>query len=213
MSAAIPSPAWPAARVAATGGVLALTAMWLAPWEQLLVGHFPAHMIRHMVMVALAPPMLLLAWPALGRVFGVSPLLGAVVEFALVWGWHVPAAHALARGGAGWFALEQGSFLLAGLLVWAGCLRRDTPLAGAGGLLLTSMHMTLLGALIVLAPRALYPDAHAGHGGDAALAGQQLGGLVMLGIGTPAYLIAGLWQTARALRDPEHDGERSTPCA
>jgi putative membrane protein len=201
--------------LAALAAVLALAAVWLAPWEQILAAHFPAHMIRHMVMVALAPPMLLLAWPALGRVFGFSPLLGAVAEFALVWGWHVPAAHELARSGAGWFALEQGSFLLVGLLVWAGCLRRDAPLAGAGGLLLTSMHMTLLGALLVLAPRVLYPGAHDGHGHgpDAALAGQQLGGLVMLGLGTPIYLVTGLWLTAQALRDPRHDGERNEPCA
>jgi putative membrane protein len=38
------------------------------------------------------------------------------------------------------------------------------------------------------------------------LFGQQLGGLLMLGIGTPIYLGGGLWLTALALRGA--DGER-----
>ena len=72
------------------------------------------------------------------------------------------------------------------------------PLAGAGGLLLTSMHMTLLGALLVLAPRDIYADI-CGTAPD--LSGQQIGGMLMLAIGTPVYLIAGLWLTGQALQE------------
>ena len=60
------------------------------------------------------------------------------------------------------------------------------------------MHMTLLGALIVLAPRDLYA-AICGTAPD--LAGQQIGGMLMLAIGTPVYLGAGLALTGLALRD------------
>ena len=64
--------------------------------------------------------------------------------------------------------------------------------AGVAALLLTAMHMTLLGALIALSPRPLYQHA----GGLAALTpieDQQLGGAIMLVIGGVAYLAGGLW--------------------
>jgi putative membrane protein len=82
-------------------------------------------------------------------------------------------------------------------------IRRSGPRAGAGvvALLLTSMHMTLLGALLALAPRTLY-GTHAGVASDAAsaLSEQHLGGAIMLGVGGVAYLAGGLWLSARLLR-------------
>ncbi len=171
-------------------GLLAFA--WAAPLER-WAGPFPAHMLRHMVLVALAPPLLLAGLPGL-RAFGALPVaLAAALEFVVVWGWHVPALHEAAYFSTPVFVAEQASFLLAGLVVWAAAL--SVPrLAGAGGMLLTSMHMTLLGALLILAPRALY--AYCG------LSQQQVGGMIMLALGTPAYLAAGLWLTSRAL-----DGE------
>ncbi|TNC74984.1 cytochrome c oxidase assembly protein [Rubellimicrobium roseum] len=158
---------------------------------------FPSHMLGHMTLVALAAPLLVLAWPAAFARLEVPPLAGAVIEFAVVWGWHLPALHGAARLSGSWFLAEQLLFLLGGLAVWISALGAAQPLAGAGALLLTSMHMTLLGALLVLAPSDLYaaicgtpPDVWA----------QGIGGLLMLGIGTPVYLIAGLALTARALR-------------
>ncbi len=79
-------------------------------------------------------------------------------------------------------------------------LRAHNGLAGAGSLLLTSMHMTLLGALLILAPRDVFAEI-CGRAAD--LGGQQLGGLLMLGIGTPVYLIAGLWLVGRDLRSTD----------
>ena len=185
----------------ALGGTLLLAAIWLLPLDQ-LAPRFPLHMLRHMVLVALAAPLLVLGFPALGRWLTISPLVAAAIEFALVWAWHMPAAHGLAYRLPLGFALEQASFLLAGLLVWAGCLRAAATgnagqaLAGAGGLLLTSMHMTLLGALLTLAPRDLY----AGFCGTAPdPGGQAVGGMLMLAIGTPVYLLAGVALAARAL--------------
>src|SRR5690606_4715706 len=113
---------------------------------------------------------------------------------AAVWGWHLPAAHVAAQTSAAASVAEQASFLGAGLLLWLAVLHPGRQLAGAGGLLLTSMHMTLLGALLILAQRSLYPSAICGGPAD-----QQLGGMIMLGIGTPIYLVGGLILTARAL--------------
>lgn len=184
----------------ALGGLMLLAAIWLLPAPQ--VPRFPLHMIRHIVLVALAAPLLVLGFPALGRWVAIPPLVAAALEFVLVWAWHLPAAHGLAYRLPLGFALEQASFLLAGLAVWGSCLRgamTDDPglaLAGAGGLLLTSMHMTLLGALLTLAPR----DVYAGFCGTApALSAQGVGGMLMLAIGTPVYLVAGVALAARAL--------------
>ena len=70
------------------------------------------------------------------------------------------------------------------------------------GLLFTSMHMTLLGALLALAPRPIYPDHH--HPGGwldlTPLSDQQLGGTVMLAVGGIVYLAGALTLMARVLR-------------
>ncbi|MBB3712598.1 putative membrane protein [Limimaricola variabilis] len=181
-------------------GLGLLAAVWVAPLPMWLGSAFAGHMARHMTLVALAAPLLVLGWPALGRALALSPLIAAVLEFMVVWGWHLPRLHATAHHSQPVFVLEQGSFLLAGLVVWAGCLRAAHPLAGAGGLLLTSMHMTLLGALLILAPRDLYA---AQLGLLPQLSAQQVGGMIMLGIGTPVYLVAGLVLTARAVKERE----------
>lgn len=187
------------ARGAGYAGLALLAALWLVPWESLAPQLFPVHMARHMGLVAIAAPLLVLGFPWLRAHLSLSPLAGAVIEFVVVWGWHVPQAHALARLELPGFVLEQAMFLGAGLLLWAGVLGRDAPLAGAGGLLLTSMHMTLLGALLVLAPRDLYAEI---SGTAPNLSGQQWGGMMMLAIGTPIYLMGGLALVARALKAP-----------
>lgn len=178
-------------------GLALLAAIWLAPLESMMPV-FAAHMLRHMVLVAIAAPLIVLGLPQLTDRLAIPPLAAAAVEFIVVWGWHLPAAHGLGRTVPIGFVAEQASFLAVGLLVWAGCLRRDRPLAGAGGLLLTSMHMTLLGALLVLAPRDLYA-AICGTAPD--IDGQRIGGMLMLAIGTPVYLLAGLALTGLGLRE------------
>ncbi|SDY92800.1 cytochrome c oxidase assembly protein [Citreimonas salinaria] len=172
-------------------GLLAL--IWLFPLER-MVPVFAAHMLRHMTLVALAAPLVVVGLPSATAALRVSPLFGTMAELVVVWSWHLPAAHEFGRLTSIGFVAEQTSFLVVGLLVWTGCLRSDRPLAGAAGLLVTSMHMTLLGALLILAPRDLY-------GTSPDLAGQRIGGMLMLGIGTPVYLIAGLAFVSLVLRE------------
>lgn len=170
--------------------------VWFVPLTGLGLGPFSAHMVRHMTLVALAAPLLALAFPRLLAAFPVSPLIASAFEFVVVWGWHLPALHDAARASIAIQAAEQAAFLAAGIMLWMSVLKPAGQLAGAGGLLLTSMHMTLLGAILILSPRLLY------HPGTASmLADQQLGGMIMLAIGTPVYLIAGLILVSRVLRD------------
>lgn len=195
----------------AAAGALALAAAWLGPLPALARGAFFAHMTMHMGVVAVAAPLLALgvAGTSLDPVRRApalfAPIPASILELAVVWAWHAPALHHLARHGAAGLVAEQGSFLLAGLAVWLSAFGGDRPRsadrtgAGVVALLLTSMHMTLLGALLALAPRPLYVHAHA-RPILAPLDDQHLGGAIMLLVGGISYLAGGLWLTAGLLR-------------
>ena len=159
------------------------------------------HMAAHMIAVAIAAPLIAAGLqggrfdPATRWLRLASPLPAALIEAVVVWGWHVPALRSLAAHHPVALAIEQASFLAAGLLLWSAVLAPRHRAAGVGALLVTSMHMTLLGALIGLAPRPLYTH----HGADA-LADQQLAGVVMLLVGGIAYLAGGLAMLGRLLQ-------------
>lgn len=166
------------------------------------------HMIGHMIALALAAP--LIAFGVAGSRFDparwrpVTPMAMMLVELCVVWGWHLPAARAAADASDAAMAVEQAMFLAAGVLLWSAVLgagRADRRAGGVGALLLTSMHMTLLGALIALAPRTLY-GGHAHHGLDP-LGDQQLAGVVMLMVGAASYLIGGLAMLGGLLRNED----------
>jgi putative membrane protein len=192
-------------RAALALGLLVLAAAWLAPSSGLLPGPFTAHMTMHMGVVAVAAPLLALGlargpfdpvtrWPSW---FAPVPL--SMLELVVVWAWHAPALHRFARGAMLGVVLEQACFFACGTAVWLSALgggregRGDRAALGVVALLLTSMHVTLLGALLALPPRPLY--THAGHGGSHALTAledQHLGGAIMLIVGGVAYLAGGL---------------------
>ena len=129
-----------------------------------------------------------------------------MIELMVVWGWHAPALHGAARSNPAVLAVEQASFAIVSLLVWVLALagteqtRIQAALSGALTLFFTSMHMTLLGALLGLAPRTMFDHSHHGLAGLPPLADQQLGGVIMLAIGGVIYLAGGLTLVARALR-------------
>lgn len=181
----------------ALAGVLSV---WMLPFRQFGLEPFTIHMVRHMMLVAVAAPLFVLAAGRRLAAFSPGVLVAAVLEFLVVWGWHVPALHEAAAVSTGIFVLEQASFLLIGLLLWGSVLRAPNGLAAAGGLLITSMHMTLLGALLVLATRPLYAAVCFGA---EPMADQQMGGMLMLAIGTPIYLIAGVLVLRSELAEPE----------
>ena len=133
-----------------------------------------------------------------------SPWPASLLELVVVWAWHLPQLHHAARTQLPAFIAEQGLFLAAGLLFWlsiVGAVAADRGRAAGTAVVAlagTLAHMTLLGALLALAPRPLY--AHAETAVEA-LADQQRGGVLMLVVSTVIYLGAGLL-TARPLVDP-----------
>ena len=180
-------------------GYLALAAcaaalVWIGTDRNLPGGYFVSEMVRHMTLVAVVAPLAAIGLPPLGWRPGV--VFGVLAEFLVVWSWHLPFLHGLACTEPLAKVTEWATFLAAGWLVWAGALSSREPLAGAAGLFLTSMHMSLLGVLLILAPIDLYS---AGCALCTGVEGQQFGGILMLLIGTPVYLAGALWLTARAL--------------
>ncbi|WP_438754486.1 cytochrome c oxidase assembly protein [Pararhizobium sp. O133] len=197
--------------------ILFLALVFLAvSWNS---GSLTAHMLVHMTTVAIAAPLLAAAitgtpidpvlrfrWP--------GPILASVVELLVVWLWHTPALRRLSETRLDAMLLEQASFLLAGIVLWTACFRPQAQaagrLAGAIGLLFTSIHMTLLGVLLTLAPRPLY-----GVGDVTCLgfvlsrdADQQLGGVVMLMIGAAAYLLGAIMLLSDILKPAASETSR-----
>jgi putative membrane protein len=197
-------------RLSVICGMVILALVWsglLTP----VVGHsFTGHMTMHVGVVALAAPLIAAGLarsrldPSARHPLLFAALAASLLEFAVVWGWHAPVLHAFARTSVLGLVLEQGSFLAVGLILWISCIGAAAQdgsrrAAGVFGLLFTSMHMTLLGALLALAPRPLYShgmrDAYVW--GMSAIEDQNLGGVVMLAVGGAVYLLGGLVLTAR----------------
>lgn len=204
--------------LALASGLLVLALVWGGPllgeWRQ----SFASHMVAHMGVVAVAAPLIALGLPARWRV-GASmpaglPVVASLLEWAVVWGWHAPALRAAAQSSTVAVVVEQASFLAAGLFLWVTSTahaerrsraeRRAHAAAGAAALLVTSMHMTLLGALLSLSQRPLFGAGQVTcfgtvlNGSD----DQQLGGVIMLAVGAVVYLAGGVSLVARLLEDP-----------
>lgn len=192
-------------------GLALLAFAWAGPLPRLVPVSFAAHMTLHMTVVAIAVPLI-----AIGIALRFAGFVArnearalaiavTLIDVVVIWGWHTPYLHHASRSEPITLAIEQASFAAVTLLVWVVAFA-GSALFGALALFFTSMHMTLLGALIGLAPRAAYHGDHA-HGaaipfGLTPLEDQQLGGVIMLAVGGAVYLAAGLTLVARVLRRP-----------
>ncbi|GLS30975.1 Cytochrome c oxidase assembly factor CtaG [Mesorhizobium albiziae] len=198
-------------RFCLTLGLVLLALIWFGPLLSTWRGSFAAHMLAHMGVVAIASPLIAIGW----RDSGVSlrfislPILASLIELVVVWGWHAPALRLWVERSTFATVLEQASFLGAGLFLWHASLMpssrddRAHQAAGAFALLLTSVHMTLLGALLALSPRPLYGVAAVTCFGmklDAAQ-DQQLGAVIMLFVGAVVYLAGGVALLGRILQN------------
>jgi putative membrane protein len=172
---------------------------------------FSPHMLLHLGVAVVASPMIAVGLARARR--GVElrqPLLLALAASALkmvvVWGWHVPALHEAAALDDRFFVAQQGSFLLAGVILWTVSFSgRSRASCGVGMLAmgLTFMHMAMLGVLLSLTPQLLYaPElCHLGAFGLDRLDDQRVGGaLLAVGGGLP-YLLGGIVLAYRFISD------------
>ncbi|SMH29995.1 cytochrome c oxidase assembly protein [Mesorhizobium australicum] len=200
-------------RLALAAGSAVLATVWLGPFLTEWRGSFASGMVAHMAVVAIASPLIAVGLPDRLRpgpgMPAALPVLASLFELLVVWGWHAPAARELVESWSAITVLEQTSFLAAGLLLWSTSFagrERIHAATGAGALLLTSIHMTLLGALLALSPRPLYGAGEITCFGVVLDAGQdqQLGGVIMLAVGAVVYLLGGLRLAGRLL---SHEGK------
>ena len=144
-SRACPTQAFEAWRAA--GFLLGLVLIWIAvasPFAAADAHSLTAHMVQHLVLMSVAPPLIWLADPArllsfglpsrltelvvlpvgrwrpirrLGRLLGHPVVCWLAATTALI-AWHVPALRMLSMYSMGWHAIERASFIVGGLLFW-----------------------------------------------------------------------------------------------
>ncbi len=207
-------------------GVAVLAALWAGPLPEMSRTAFSMHMILHLGVVALAAPLLAIGIARWGldldglRRPALWAIAASVFEMAVVWSWHAPALHEAAARHAPVFAVQQASFLAAGLGLWTigfAARSRSGRAAAVVAFLMTGMHMTVLGVLLIAAPTLIYaPRFCLGAFGMASIEDQRLGGVLMAGWGSLAYFAGGLALCVRLLAPQEpasRGGTASVPPA
>lgn len=147
---------------------------------------FSAHMAQHLLLIAVAAPLLVLS----GVKVGMAPLAGWSLFVGVFVFWHWPAAFQWAAGSIPSQLLELVTIFAAAVCFWSGILGRSRLNDGARALMLmTAAILTdLPGVVMLFAPRAIcvMPHEDAARFGLTALADQQLAGLLMW---VPANLV------------------------
>ncbi len=198
---------------------------------------FSAHMLEHLTLLLLVPPLLLLGvperlarralavrWVAATERLLRRPAVAWALMVGTLWAWHLPAAYNATLANETIHAVEHLSFLVTATIFWWPVLtplpeRRLHPITAIFYLYAAMVANAVLGILLTFAPVGIYPAylRPADELGALALirdhwnlgpaADQQLGGLFMWVIGMFGFLWATLAMLVRWYREPEHDAE------
>jgi putative membrane protein len=145
------------------------------------------HMLQHLVLMTLAPPLIWLGAPessmlhalpqrfverllvplwqsraseAVGKVLGRRRFAWLAACAALV-GWHIPKFFALGMQSVGWHLFEHLSFLATGLLFWWPVVERSTgsrqDLSMISYLFFATLPCDILSGFLVFSDRVVYP--------------------------------------------------------
>ena len=178
-------------------------------------------MVRHVLLGAVAPPLLWLlvrrthprivrgTLTPLGR-FVTHPVTTWLAGTVTVIGWHVPAAFELGQRSALWHDVQDASFFVTGLLFWwpvvrpwPAAERLPRPLIPLY-LFAATLPCDALSAFLVFCDRVVYHQHLAGRGefGMSALADQQMAGAFMWVSVTFLYLVPALVMIVQVLSPP-----------
>jgi len=213
-------PPWRAACCLA--GLASIGIASASPLAHCDAGSLTVHMVQHLLLQAVAPPLIFFGEPlrALGR--GLPPRAGIALDRpALCWlaatvtlmGWHVPALFTLALHSHAWHAFEHLSFLATGLLFWWPVVRPwPVDPTGAGWstvlyLFLATLPCDVLSGFLVFSDRVAYPVYLSARPGAAVLGDQQCAGALMWTVVTVVYLAAGAILSMRLLTPSVPQGE------
>jgi putative membrane protein len=195
----------PAGAARFVGSLVALLLALNGPLHDLSDGYlFSAHMVQHLVLTLVVPPLLLtglppwmidaLVRPCLSHRLGSAvvrsltrPLPAFAAYAVALVGWHLPGPTNLALEAHGWHVVEHVMLLGAAILGWwpiASPSRLTPSLPYAGQLLylfVFGMPMTVVAAMVTAAERVLYPFYEAAPRVTelTPLADQRLGGVIM----------------------------------
>lgn len=214
-----PLPGW---RLGAFDAGLAL--VWLttaSPLAGLDHALLTAHMLKHLVLMTLAAPFLLLGEPLGLLAAGVRdeppsfssarpralthPVVCWFAGTATVLAWHVPAALSLAMHSAGWHALQSATFFLGGLLFWWPVVQPWPARAHWAAwtvplyLFLATLPCDALSAFLAFCGRPVYVSALSRTDPALLLADQERAGALMWVWVTLLYLVPAAWQVLRLL--------------
>jgi putative membrane protein len=127
--------------------LLGLLSLWVAlasPFDTFSGFLLTAHMMQHMVLMMVAPPLLLMGAPLIPLVRGlpvfaarefagpllnwrvatrignalIHPAVALVIMGAAMYAWHTPRLYELALGSSSWHQFEHACFFLASLIFW-----------------------------------------------------------------------------------------------
>jgi cytochrome c oxidase assembly factor CtaG len=187
-------------------GLLVVGVALSPPLDAAADDSLPWHMVQHMFLLAVAPPLLVLGEPvrtafdllpprraqqlaATLRQPPLSTLLNPLVALALffliVLGTHIPAVFDTALESDPLHALEHLSYLLAGLLLWSAAIgadpaRKPLSIIGLTGLLTAAMvPMLALGVALATASGVVYSPYEAAQGTAGAFGDQNAAATAM----------------------------------
>lgn len=192
-----------ACRPAAAAALVVLLVSFVSPLCALSSALFSARVVHHVLLVAVAAPLLVWAVPRRRTLPG-GPVSWTAAHVAALWAWHAPALYEAALSDDGVYWLMQASLFGTALGFWSAVRRADAP-AGAAALVAAMVGMGLLGAVLTFAPEAVYaPHLLTTFAwGLSPLEDQQLGGLIMWAPAAGLYLAAALVLLWRAVgREP-----------
>ena len=184
---------------AGLAAVAVLTLAFVSPLCALSSALFSARVVHHVLLVAVAAPLLARALPA-RRPGGLA--LPFALSTLVLWAWHVPSAYDIALANVAIYWAMQITLILSAAWFWRAVMAAGrSPIEQLGTVVAAFAQMGMLGALLTFAPEAIYA-AHAAAPfawGLTPLQDQQLGGLLMwVPAGIPyavvaAYLARGRW--------------------
>ncbi|MBV9790841.1 MAG: cytochrome c oxidase assembly protein, partial [Chloroflexi bacterium] len=157
-------------------GLIVLLIALLSPLHELGDRYlFSAHMLQHLLLLLIVPPLLLLGLPSaaietLLRIPGVSsiervlgtPLLAWAIGLGAMWLWHLPALYNLALRNEWVHILEHLFFLVSAVIFWwpiftSAERSRLHPLGAMVYLFAGMIVSSLLGMILTFADAGLYP--------------------------------------------------------
>ena len=200
-----PSPFFPVS----TAFAVAILASGIALLRLSPLGPLAHHMSLHILLMNVVAPLMAVTVaaerPRLAGFIGSGTALAAAsaTQIALLWAAHVPAIVERTMASPALGAGLSAVLFVSALVFWTSVIaqRGAKSWRALTALILTGKVFCLLAALLVFAPRLLYPGS--AHGGGSmpvsTLADQQLSGLLMVSICPLTYIAAAIAIAARWL--------------